>query len=414
MRPRPSVLAGFAAALAAGWLLAAGGGGDARADTKVLQGVPTYVAAEWPGPAATAGETPRLTVVGLDPSAPRPILSGPTLPGAPEYQWWYGCAPTAAGMLAGYWDGQPGRGNLFDGDARTWYGDQDTGTKAMVASRAHITAGIENGRTYGDFQNSPSYPQHLANPECVADFLRTVDGNTYPSSVAPGLEQFIAWDNPRTALHEGLPAQAARSYVPAQGGLLSYSAFKAEIDAGRPVLLNLWTAESDTKWVGHTVVAYGYQDDLFKVQLPTESLPYPDVTVGGFAVRDTWLNGTALSEWVDWDENTFPSLIDENGVEWWPFIEFADTSWVYDKEENKLGPYDWMVSDGVTLYVVPEPATALLVAAGAAMLAWRGRRHRARRASGGAGAIEPAAGAAGHLGPGWPAASAAGSAAGAL
>jgi hypothetical protein len=383
-RRRPGI-GGVAAALAAGWLMAAGGGGDARADTKVLQGVPTYVAAEWPGPAAPedeAGGAPGLAVVRVDPLASRPILGGPTLPGTPEYEWWYGCTPTAAGMLAGFWDGQPGRGNLFDGDARIWYGDQDTGTKAMVASRAHITAGLENGRTYGDYKNSPSYPQHLANPECVADFLKTVDGGTYPSAVAPGIEQFIAWDNPRTALQEGLPAQTAQLYVPFLGGTFNYSVFKAEIDAGRPMLLNLLTLETDTKVVGHSVVGYGYQDNMFKIKLPTQGgPPYPDITVGGFAVRDTWMNGTAFSEWVDWDENLFSPVIDANGVEWWPFIETVGYSWVYDPEEKKLGPYDWMVTDGITLYVVPEPATALLMAAGAALLAWRrGRRPAGARA----------------------------------
>ena len=26
------------------------------------------------------------------------------LPGAPNYDWWYGCSPTSAGMLMGYYD----------------------------------------------------------------------------------------------------------------------------------------------------------------------------------------------------------------------------------------------------------------------------------------------------------------------
>jgi len=52
---------------------------------------------------------------------------------------------------------------------------------------------------------------------------------------------------------------------------------------------------------------------------------------------------------------------------------------VYD--DGTPGPYDWMVTDGITLYVAPEPATALVVAAGAAVLAWRrGRRPPRGRA----------------------------------
>jgi len=64
-----------------------------------------------------------------------------TLMGVPEYQWFHGCSPTAGGMLFGYWDSKPGYGNLFDGDASTWWGNDDgsTGTKRMVASQEFIT-----------------------------------------------------------------------------------------------------------------------------------------------------------------------------------------------------------------------------------------------------------------------------------
>jgi hypothetical protein len=283
-------------------------------------------------------------------------------------------------MLVGYWDGLPGYGNLFDGNALPWYGDQDNGTKAWVASRAHITAGLENGYTYGDYHNSKSYPQHVTHPDCIADFLKTVDGGTYPSQVAPGLQRFVAWDNPQTPIQEGLPAQAADLYVPYYGGPLGYHVFKNEIDAGRPMLLNVLTAENATTWVGHTVVGYGYQDDMFKIKVADRLGRTFDVTLGGFAVRDTWMNGTAFSEWVDWDWNIISSVIDANGVEWWPFLEVPGGSWVYD--DGTPGPYDWMITDGVTLYIAPEPATVVLLAAGAGMLALRRRRRQRRPAAG--------------------------------
>ncbi|MBM4020285.1 MAG: hypothetical protein FJ288_18520 [Planctomycetes bacterium] len=370
-----------AAVFLAAWMAAAVA---ARADSKVLEGVPAYLAADVFSAPAAPQAPPGLAAVCFAASDPLPALRGPTLPAMPQYEWWYGCSPTAAGMMAGYWDGLPGRTNLFDGDARIWFGDQDTGTRAMVASRAHITAGKENGYTYGDYHNSISYPEHQANPDCVADFLKTVDSGTYASNIAAGLRNFIAWDNPRTALPEGLPAQTAQLYVPFFGGTFEYDTFKAEIDAGRPVILNLLTAETETKWVGHSVVGYGYQDAMFQVKVATNYGAILDLTVGGFAVRDTWMNGTAFSEWVDWKENVFSSVIDAQGVEWWPFIDIRGASWVYD--DGTPGPYDWMVTDAVTLYVAPEPATALLVAAGMGWLARRtfsrGRHGRGRRPAG--------------------------------
>ena len=39
---------------------------------------------------------------------------------APEYTWWNGCSPTAAGMLFAWWDNPTGGGktDLYDGDAQ--------------------------------------------------------------------------------------------------------------------------------------------------------------------------------------------------------------------------------------------------------------------------------------------------------
>ena len=53
------------------------------------------------------------------------------------------------------------------------------------------------------------------------------------------------------------------------------------------MLLN-WLCYSPTArdWPGHSVVGYGYQDDLFEVCVPT---PTDDLylTVSGFAIMDT-------------------------------------------------------------------------------------------------------------------------------
>ena len=96
--------------------------------------------------------------------------------------------------------------------------------------------------------------------------------------------------------------------------------------------------------------------------------------MGGFAVMDTWSNGTSYSERVDWNEQVFSSVIDGSGVEWWPFIEIQGYSWVY--ADGTLGPYDWMITHGITLDVVPEPATLAMMAFGVAGALGLRRRRR--------------------------------------
>ncbi len=346
----------------------------ARADTKVLSGVPAYEAAnlgldDSTPPDAGSQAFARETLVS---GTSRPAYGGNPLNGMPRYEWWYGCAPTSGGMMVGYWDGLPGRGQLYDGDASVWGGDGSQGTKSMVASTAHITAGSENGYTYGDWHNSASYPDHESNPDCVADFMKTVDRSTSYSDIAPGLEGYCEWDNPNTAaVNESLEATATLIDTPYWDGTFTYSSLQSEIDANHPVQLGV-ICHDGTQWWGHSLIAYGYQDDLFQIKVPVGGGPDVDLTVGGFAVMDTFSTGTAGSEWADWDRHLVTPIIDGEGVEWWPFVEFQGASWIYNS--GTPGPYDWMVSDAVTLTVVPEPATLGLLAAGLVALWMRKRR----------------------------------------
>ena len=298
----------------------------------------------------------------VDKDSTRPIISA-ELPGdVPGYSWYYGCSPTSGAMLVGYWDSKPGYQNLFDGDASV----ESAATRAMIASQAHITAGAENGYTYGDWQNSPSYLNHQDNPDCIADFMHTVNGGSYSANIASGLEAYVEWDNPATAINESYQATALSIDDPFWGGTFTYSSLQAEIDADRPVLLNVYTYHT-SQWYGHSIACFGYQDDMFTVCPPTGT---GNIVVPGIAVEDTWQNGTDMSEWrIDTNGDNMPdssynSYIDPSGVEWWPYYTDSDA-----RALSYASYWDWSVGDAVMLdVVVPEPATILLLTLGSIAL----------------------------------------------
>lgn len=289
------------------------------------------------------------------------VIGGAVLSDAPNYRWHYGCSPTTAGAMIGYWDSKPGYDNMVAGDAST----QTQAVDDMIASQQHITAGTENGYTYGTYENSASYPNHESNPDCLADFMHTVDGGTYLSNMSSGIENYIAWDNPSTTINESYQSTVQSYDDPYWGGTFSYDLLKNEIDADRPMMLNVFTYcewEVDPSWYGHSIMAYGYQDNMFELFPAGGS---SNIIVPGVAIMDTWADGTTYgSEWLrDTDGDNVPdvyyeSYIDLDGVEWWPLLTDSDTNgYSYDNF------WDWTVAGGLTLDVaVPEPTTICLFA----------------------------------------------------
>lgn len=271
------------------------------------------------------------------------LASSVVLSGVPEYTWYYGCSPTSGGMLMGYWAGK-GYTQLLPGVTNPMV--QSTGVNAAIASSAHINA----GGTYG------TYTGHTA--DCIADFMQTANGSTSGPNIASGL---AAWTS-----YVGLTATTTYSEVSYYSGTFSYAVFVSEINASRPMLLNLVTyAASYSAWVGHTVLAYGYQDDMFHIKI-WNGTSYENITVAGFAVMDTWENGTGQSSWEDWEGKLVTAII-INDVEWWPYVDLTGYSY------SNL--YDWQIVSGVTYQLVPVPPTLVLLGSGLLILL-RSRRQK--------------------------------------
>ena len=271
------------------------------------------------------------------------------LSGVPEYIWWNGCTPTAAGMMLGYWDQRSGDrywGNIYtgygdSGNASVWWGDGTQGTAKMVASLAHIISGQQNLTPPiigGDWHNSASYPNHAQNPDCIADFLKAENGNTYLDNMASGITSYLAWNDPSTPRNESYQATATQNWTSYYGGSFNYSSFKAEIDANRPVMLSLFDEVG-----GHSVPAFGYRDNMFQVKVPGSGGLVYNMTVGGMAIRTTWEESTGFAEWYGWDYSIVTPVI-EGGVEWWPFIPTLGFEWIG-------GMNDWQIHAGMTLDV---------------------------------------------------------------
>ena len=202
----------------------------------------------------------------------------------PDYEWYYGCAPTAAGMLLGFYDRNGYNGstyrNLIPGGVaeQTTFSGSNQIVLDVVASPEHIADYYVAYDHYGDDPNPGGHEDN-----CLADFMETSkdaaensDGGSsfwYWQTGDPfTLEDIKLYNMEDTSAIYGIAEWIWRQgydietlwnrYIDRQvyGGC-TFSEFRQEIDAGRPTLLHL---------NGHVMVAYGYA--------------FPDTVY----VRDTW------------------------------------------------------------------------------------------------------------------------------
>jgi len=224
-----------------------------------------------------------------------------TLSGFPSYDWVFGCSAVSAGMIAGYYDRHgfpkmytgPTNGGvmpLTDTSWPKWYSpDYDTHdpypNNPLIASHKGVDGRTIKGSiddywwAYVSTKKDPyilgSWTQH-GYATAIGDYMHTsqskyslVDGASrfhwnYPSGAKLTCADMVskgytdeatlgikAFYQKRGYTVTGCYSQMVDTYLSSNGysGGFTLANYKAQINAGNPVLLNVW---------GHTMVGYGY------------------------------------------------------------------------------------------------------------------------------------------------------------
>jgi hypothetical protein len=264
--------------------------------------------------ASQAADLERLTISGhLDKRIARQqaqVTQARTPGGAPDYEWWYGCSPTAAGMLMGYYDingygGQTYR-NLVPGAVAeistfpSTEGSWEYNVQRIIASPRHASdfyragylasgddvLGAPTGPldSLADFMGTSQDAYGNANGATtfwyfkdgsrltVADLYNTGEPGIYGNSLAYGIYEFLRWAG------YGDSNPQAVDYIYNQPvdilGLpygFSLADYLAEVNAGRVVLIHI---------EDHTMLGYGY-----------------DSTTGELLIHDTANPGERRMYW---------------------------------------------------------------------------------------------------------------------
>ena len=240
-------------------------------------------------------------------SLPKPdSAAGINILTVPAFNWVFGCSAVSAAMIAGYYD-QTVFPNMYTGPTNggimpmnnsswpTWSDGFATYPNCpLVASKNGVDGRATRGSIddYWVKYNSAAHDPYITNSwtqhtwgDAIGDYMKTsqsaignVDGSTMfytwsgsgPSSAAPlTCDDMVTYD-----IHTQDGTYGRKLFYEARGytvtdcynqktdntiaGGFSFAQLKAEIDAGRPVMLNL---------EGHTVVAVGYDDSSNQVYI---------------------------------------------------------------------------------------------------------------------------------------------------
>jgi len=239
---------------------------------------------------------PIITLPSMSTKSSRSVIStAKVLDKTPAFDWSYGCAPTAAAMLAGYYD-NIGYDNIYTGPINGGivpmnnliWGNNECPLSATHqgfdgrSSRGHVD---DYWVDFDEKKNDPftnNWDEHVYE-NCTADYMGTSqdawnnsDGSTVFVFNTSGYQMndctFVEDETPklRDGCHGLKLFYESRGYTVTTNynqwieGIagntkgFTFDQYKAEIDAGHPVLIHV---------AGHTMLGFGYDSSLKTVYL---------------------------------------------------------------------------------------------------------------------------------------------------
>jgi hypothetical protein len=200
----------------------------------------------------------------------------------PSYEWHHGCAPTAGGMIIGYWDSH-GFYSLVAGDASY----QTAQVNEMIASSEHYldySLPLDNMDDYYPLKDKSEMPfgdEHSDN--CLADFMKTSQsyhdlyyGGTWFDDIDDGLLGYIQWIYPEVNV-------TVQNY---DWGEFDWDDFCREIDENRPV--GLLVDQGGTGEPDHFVTGIGYDGNHNYAFYDTSGSTFSWEDFSGISIGNTY------------------------------------------------------------------------------------------------------------------------------